>query len=619
MTKTESPVGSAIKTTATDGFTETSVLLHPRVVTTGQEVNIQAIFANAPTGFLTVSFSCSEGYFLNPDGSITSSVTTGTSGHTLRGFTFWRSAEATWIAPKDPTKAIIVATLRSPDGNEWFVRGLVDVREKVSPSIRCEADQPVWVAYLSNEERVRISIRLYDEHGFPSKNAKVHITTDRGALVTKHSVLGKRVVSRWEAVGETEGLQDYRPVAREETVLRQEERYTTTLDCLTDEQGNVILYLDPRGQFGVAHVSVQAGSTVETLPVILLSPAGLRMMFSGGELAFAEQPELIKVILLDEYGSPIANERVTFHASIGMVEPAQQLTNVSGECTVALYSAGVDGYATVTAKAMGYVAKHYTRVHDQVFLTNLRPLSLPTIRIDVYAPAEVRPAGAGFPSSETRGTVFVVADNSPAMPLSIYVSVQPLQYSGGHQHHSSRPAGTCTPWQGILVGGWSTTYVASTISGEEQIRVIPSASFPFNPQPQTPAGRVRVRVPNLQDLSPGEGYTLVGITATHQSNHWAASDVITNLQSIARDFRIECGSQSGYLALNYNDISLIWGGLFDIRADWTPPHHEHRRGREVDFSNADDLPPALQTTLRNIIQRYSGRVLNESNHWHVRF
>lgn len=365
MTKTESPVGSAIKTTATDGFTETSVLLHPRVVTTGQEVNIQAIFANAPTGFLTVSFSCCEGYFL--------------------------------------------------------------------------------------------------------------------------------------------------------------------------------------------------------------SPAGLRTMFSGGELAFAEQPELIKVILLDEYGSPIANERVTFHASIGMVEPAQQLTNVSGECTVALYSAGVDGYATVTAKAMGYVAKHYTRVHDQVFLTNLRPLSLPTIRIDVYAPAEVRPAGAGFPSSETRGTVFVVADNSPAMPLSIYVSVQPLQYSGGHQHHSSRPAGTCTPWQGILVGGWSTTYVASTISGEEQIRVIPSASFPFNLQPQTPAGGVRVRVPNLQDLSPGEGYT------------------------------------------------LIWGGLFDIRADWTPPHHEHRRGREVDFSNADDLPPALQTTLRNIIQRYSGRVLNEGNHWHVRF
>ena len=213
----------------------------------------------------------------------------------------------------------------------------------------------------------------------------------------------------------------------------------------------------------------------------------------------------------------------------------------------------------------------------------------------------------------------VIADNSPAMPLSIYMGVQPVQYSGGHLHHSGRPAGTCTPWQGILVGAWTTNYVASTISGEEQMGVIPSAAFPFNLQPPNPSGMVRVRVPDLQDLPSGEGYILVGATTTHPSNHWTAPDVITRLQNIARDFRTECGSQSGYRALNYNDVSPIWGGLFDINANWNPPHREHRRGREVDFSNANALPSALQTALRNIIQRHGGGVLNEGDHWHVRF
>jgi len=289
----------------TQSVQEVAVLLHPRVVKKGQRLPIEAIFTNAPTGFVDVAFSCSDGQFVGSDGSPSTTFTTSASGATLRGFTFWRRAEAVWIAPDSPGRVTLQATLSIPN--------------------------------------------VYE-----------------------------------------------------------------------------------------------------------------------------------------------------------------------------------------------------------------------------YTPKDVRPAGAGFSQDETRGWVLITADNSIGQPLSIYVTVEPVPYSGGHQHHSSgRSAGTCTPWEGILVGAYSTTYIAPEVCREAKIKVIPSASFPFNPQPPQPHDTAEVFVPGLQ--------------------------------------------------MNYNDISLQWGGLFDINADWRPPHYEHRRGRQVDFSNADNLPADLQRALRGIIGQYGGEVRNEGNHWHVRF
>ena len=41
---------------------------------------------------------------------------------------------------------------------------------------------------------------------------------------------------------------------------------------------------------------------------------------------------------------------------------------------------------------------------------------------------------------------------------------------------------------------------------------------------------------------------------------------------------------TGWGAVGVNDGSLVWGGLFDIVGGWTPSHHEHRSGNEVDIS-----------------------------------
>ncbi len=38
---------------------------------------------------------------------------------------------------------------------------------------------------------------------------------------------------------------------------------------------------------------------------------------------------------------------------------------------------------------------------------------------------------------------------------------------------------------------------------------------------------------------------------------------------------------------NYNDQSLVQGGLFDINANWTTPHIEHRYGINCDVSKTN--------------------------------
>ncbi|MEK7287395.1 MAG: hypothetical protein AAB091_02375, partial [Elusimicrobiota bacterium] len=40
--------------------------------------------------------------------------------------------------------------------------------------------------------------------------------------------------------------------------------------------------------------------------------------------------------------------------------------------------------------------------------------------------------------------------------------------------------------------------------------------------------------------------------------------------------------QTGGQALGINDMSLVFGGLFDVNHDWKPPHNLHRVGRSVD-------------------------------------
>jgi hypothetical protein len=92
-----------------------------------------------------------------------------------------------------------------------------------------------------------------------------------------------------------------------------------------------------------------------------------------------------------------------------------------------------------------------------------------------------------------------------------------------------------------------------------------------------------VKVPGLINLPAGKGYVLGGNTSeagkNHLGNHYFTQDAIDNLKKF-----ITTIAKFGWSPLAINDASLVWRGRFDIFANWTSSHDEHRTGEEVDVS-----------------------------------
>ncbi|MGC8755300.1 MAG: hypothetical protein ACP5QW_02095, partial [bacterium] len=92
--------------------------------------------------------------------------------------------------------------------------------------------------------------------------------------------------------------------------------------------------------------------------------------------------------------------------------------------------------------------------------------------------------------------------------------------------------------------------------------------------------RFMVGVEGLTSLVPSSYYRLTGQTQSHPDNHWAMEDVIGYIQQMASDYYTYYNA-----ILGINDMSLIFGGLFDYQANWdsVPGHKLHRLGRSVDI------------------------------------
>lgn len=121
----------------------------------------------------------------------------------------------------------------------------------------------------------------------------------------------------------------------------------------------------------------------------------------------------------------------------------------------------------------------------------------------------------------------------------------------------------------------------------------------------------------LNQIGNSSNYHLIGSNPMHPSNHWGSQGTIAAINSIAAEYKAQTGDR-----LYINDMSLKWGGLFDISGKYSPSHHEHRDGRQVDIA-------ATKTTLRHeekflkILRKYTSNYILEgsgrSRHYHVRF
>ena len=94
-----------------------------------------------------------------------------------------------------------------------------------------------------------------------------------------------------------------------------------------------------------------------------------------------------------------------------------------------------------------------------------------------------------------------------------------------------------------------------------------------------------VKVPNLVALSTGTGYVLVGTTTHHPENHYVTAEFKTKLVEIGKKWNETCSKSD---TLKYNDMSLIWGGKFDLDKGWganpKESHSGHRFGNNADVS-----------------------------------
>lgn len=200
----------------------------------------------------------------------------------------------------------------------------------------------------------------------------------------------------------------------------------------------------------------------------------------------------------------------------------------------------------------------------------------------------------------------------PDCDITINPLVPAEPNTGGHIHSDGgRPLGTLNPMQGNSGSDafLTVTYTAPIASG-----VIRVSGSGYHPNYGFFSGTftIGIMVPGLQELGASGNYDLVGQTAAHPSNHFGTATFLASLGSAAQAYTTAYPGQR----LAYNDISLPYGGLFDISGGWSTPHISHRLGTDADLR----LVPAQQRQkLQQLIYKSGiSLILVEGNHWHLR-
>lgn len=259
------------------------------------------------------------------------------------------------------------------------------------------------------------------------------------------------------------------------------------------------------------------------------------------------------------------------------------------------------------------------------------PGSLGCAPSTVYMPpvSPVRPTGT---SSHAGGgsTTQVSVCIQPAqqnLPASLQLLHRPQHInSGGHiasRHSGSRPLGKLARDDGVTGsnGCFTTTYSPPYIAGIIGV----DGTIMGTSKGQD----ILVRVDGLFPLGAGPDHQLIGQTASHPENHYALGVVNISLRQIASDYRSEfypTGNIPDSEKVAYNDISLVFGGKFDLGNRWENTnvrHGEHREGINCDV-RSNNIPQPRRVRLNEIFDAHgSTRTHDETGtsapHWHTRF
>jgi hypothetical protein len=163
----------------------------------------------------------------------------------------------------------------------------------------------------------------------------------------------------------------------------------------------------------------------------------------------------------------------------------------------------------------------------------------------------------------------------------------PEEFSGGHAHTGGRPTGTFIPPTCTTdgSGACAVNYHSPEVSGKEKIVAV----LVSKPDVQASAD-LAVMVPGLVNAEEQAGvlngtqFRFTGYTEAHPVNHFLRPRALSALFDIgAQVYSIL------HATVGFNDMSLKWGGIFDLGQKgspyWSKPHGLHRDGLSIDIDH----------------------------------
>ncbi len=192
-------------------------------------------------------------------------------------------------------------------------------------------------------------------------------------------------------------------------------------------------------------------------------------------------------------------------------------------------------------------------------------------------------------------SVTVMRGTQPLPNFGVTLTASMMLPSGGHRHTNQPPLDEMGEFEDYVNnldgnGAFTTTtdengeinvaYTAPEFSGKILITAMSTSENVKSKD------SITVEVPGLVPI--GGGANLITYTSTQAYHKLENSDCgtpATNalILDVVKQYADEYGMENNiYLAVI--DMSLPWGGLFDINGDWNTPHSLHRVGKSVDFS-----------------------------------
>lgn len=177
---------------------------------------------------------------------------------------------------------------------------------------------------------------------------------------------------------------------------------------------------------------------------------------------------------------------------------------------------------------------------------------------------------------------------------AVRIKAEFVPMSGGHAHNnpvllqqgtffgqgsSGNPLDLSTDANGRAV---VDSFVGSQVSGDYLISAYELADATVKDTVQ-----LKVRVPGLSPISSGANNIITCTTTpqihTLQNSDYGTAGTLQAVNSAVARYAQDFGMASD-IFLAVVDMSLPYGGLFDISGKWHKPHGWHRAGRSVDFS-----------------------------------